>query len=361
MTFQDAVQDFVVTFSSVLWEAMPFIVLGALIAGILEELLPQQAMAKIIPRSALPAAMIGGLLGLVFPMCECGIVVVMRRLLRKGLPLSCCIAYMLAGPIVNIVVLLSTYVAFGGLNPDRGISYEMVALRAGLGFAVAVVTGIVVHFVQQKHGTAKLLKPLAMPPAASLPMAGGNAAIEEAAPKKTVMQRLSNISQTSLHDFLDITVFLILGAALAAVAKLYINPEDLTTMSHEQPYLAIPAMMGMAVLMSLCSEADAFVAASFTEMSVSSKLAFLVLGPMLDLKLLLMYTRVFRGRLIAVIVTCTVLQTATYTMIVHNVYNPTPLELKTGGERAPTPAPTEPEKPAPSPSEKQQTPPTKKD
>jgi len=340
VTLQDAVQDFVVTFSSVLWEAMPFIVLGALIAGILEELLPQQAMAKIIPRSALPAAAIGGLLGLVFPMCECGIVVVMRRLLRKGLPLSCCIAYMLAGPIVNVVVLLSTYIAFGGLNPDGGISYQMVALRAGLGFTVAVVTGVVVHFAQQNYGTAQLLKPLAMPPTpVTLPLAGEQPPKEETAPKKSVMQRLGNISQTALHDFLDITVFLILGAALAAAAKLYINPEDLTTMSHEQPYLAIPAMMGMAVLMCLCSEADAFVAASFTEMSVSSKLGFLVLGPMLDLKLLLMYTRVFRGRLIAVIVTCTVLQTAAYTMIVHNLYNPTPLELKTGGATAPTPTP----------------------
>ncbi len=263
----------------------------------------------------------------------------MRRLLRKGLPLSCCIAYMLAGPIVNVVVLLSTYIAFGGLNPDGGISYQMVALRAGLGFTVAVITGIVVHFVQEKHGTAKLLKPLAMPPASvTLPMAGAQAA-DEPVSKKPLMQRLGNISQTALHDFLDITVFLILGAALAAAAKLYINPEDLTTMSHEQPYLAIPLMMGMAVLMCLCSEADAFVAASFTEMSVSSKLGFLVLGPMLDLKLLLMYTRVFRGRLIAVIVTCTVLQTAAYTMIVHTLYNPSPLELKTGGAAAPTPTP----------------------
>ncbi len=344
------------TFSSVLWEAMPFIVLGALIAGILEELLPQQLMAKIIPRSALPAAAIGGLLGLVFPMCECGIVVVMRRLLRKGLPLSCCIAYMLAGPIVNVVVLLSTYVAFGGLNPDGGISYQMVALRAGLGFAVALVTGVIVHFAQQKYGTARLLKPLAMPPA-SLPMAGGHTASDEPAPKRTVMQRLGNISETALHDFLDITVFLILGAALAAVVKLYINPEDLTTMSHEQPYLAIPAMMGMAVVMCLCSEADAFVAASFTEMSVSSKLGFLVLGPMLDLKLLLMYTRVFRGRLIALIVVCTVSQTALYTTIVHTLYNPTPLELKTGGATGPTPPP-----PAVSAEgDKSQTQPTSKD
>ena len=76
-------------------------------------------------------------------------------------------------------------------------------------------------------------------------------------------------------------------------------------------------MMGMAVLMCLCSEADAFVAASFTTMQGSGKLAFLVLGPMLDLKLLLMYTRVFRRRLILTIAICVFVQVFVYTLVVH--------------------------------------------
>lgn len=329
------VQDFVVTFSSILWEAMPFIVLGAVVAGVLEELLPQQAMSRLVPRSAIPAAILGGLLGLVFPMCECGIVVVMRRLLRKGLPLACCIAYMLAGPIVNVIVMLSTYVAFGGLNPQsRPDAWTMLGLRVGLGFLTAVVTGCVVHLVQRRYPINALLTPLAAPPPAKggLSLAAVDNDTDSSAGKKSVLKRLGNISETTLHDFLDITVFLILGAALAAVAKLYIDPADLTALSRDQPYLAIPAMMGMAVLMCLCSEADAFVAASFTEMTIAPKLAFLVLGPMLDLKLLLMFTRVFRPRLIAVLVTCTVIQTAVYTMLVHGLYHPTP---SAGGAPAP--------------------------
>src|SRR3954451_14710493 len=132
--------DFILLFSSVLWEAMPFIVLGAVVAGVLEEFLPQELLTRFLPKSVVPAVMIGALLGLVFPMCECGIVVVMRRLLRKGLPLSCCIAYMLAGPIINLVVIFSTWVAFR----DHKIGYEMVGLRVGLGFIVACITGFVV-------------------------------------------------------------------------------------------------------------------------------------------------------------------------------------------------------------------------
>ena len=338
----ETIQDFVLNFSSILWEAMPFIVLGAVVAGVLEELLPQQLIGRILPPYAVPAVVIGGLLGLVFPMCECGIVVVMRRLLRKGLPLACCIAYMLAGPILNVVVLLSTYVAFA----PHSIGWEMVGLRAGLGFFIAVVTGLVVHGVEKRRGTAALLQPKAMPPkTVALGMAGDPDA--EPAERKTAFRRLANISATALHDFIDITVFLILGAVLAAFVKMSIDPVTIQTLSREQPYLAIPAMMGLAVVMCLCSEADAFVAASFTEVSVSSKLAFLVLGPMLDLKLILMYTRVFRARLIALLIACTVTQVAGYTMIVHAVYNPPPLGGGQGDGIAPTTVPAPGGEPSP--------------
>lgn len=303
--------NFIINFSAVLWEAMPFVILGAVIAGILEELLPQQLLTKMLPKSVLPAVMIGGMLGLLFPMCECGIVVVMRRLLRKGLPLSCCIAYMLAGPIVNGVVIFSTWVAFR----DHKIAPEMVGLRVGMGFLVAVVTGLIVHRSYKKYGNA-LLTPVAAPP--SLPMADEP---EAAGEKKTLGKRLGNISSTAIHDFVDIMVFLIAGAAIAAFVKLHITTGQIKSMSQEQPYLMIPAMMGLSFLMCLCSEADAFVAASFTTMHHSAKLAFLVLGPMLDIKLVLMYTRVFRLRLILTIVACVVVQVLLYCVILHAVYN----------------------------------------
>ena len=113
------VSGFVLKFVAIIWEAFPFVVLGAIVAGILEEVVPQQAIAKLVPKNPILAVSIGALLGLVFPMCECGIVPVMRRLLRKGLPLGTCVAYMLAGPIINVVVITSTYVAFVGHGSGR--------------------------------------------------------------------------------------------------------------------------------------------------------------------------------------------------------------------------------------------------
>ncbi|MDY3552846.1 permease [Gemmata sp. JC717] len=303
--------DFLFRFSSVLWEAMPFVVLGAVVAGILEEFLPQEALTKFLPKAVLPSVMIGAVLGLLFPMCECGIVVVMRRLLRKGLPLSCCIAYMLAGPVINGVVIFSTWVAF----KDHKIGPEMVGLRVGLAFVVACITGLIVQLQFRKYGNA-LLTASAIPPIkATEPEA---AAVPK--PREPLMRRLGNISATGLHDFVDIMVFLILGCVLAAVARIYITDEQVKDISTKQPLLAIPAMMFLAVLMCLCSEADAFVAASFTKLHVSGKLAFLVLGPMLDLKLVLMFTRVFRTRLIVTITISVIVLTLILCVGVHLVY-----------------------------------------
>ncbi len=329
------ISDFLVIFSSILWEAMPFIVLGALIAGVLEEFLPQQLIARILPKSVLPSIVIGALLGLLFPMCECGIVVVMRRLLRKGLPLSASIAYMLAGPILNVVVIGSTWMAFAKFQ----IAPEVVGLRMGGGFLVACITALIVHFQYKKYGNS-LLTAMAMPkdptptPMASRPNKSENSNVDEKLAKtvqpidpvemeprrKTVLDRLGNISGTALHDFVDITVFLILGAVLAALARQQIGAEQIAAFSQEQPLLAIPIMMVLAILICLCSEADAFVAASFTDMHISAKTAFLVLGPMLDLKLLMMFSRVFKLRLIITLVTSTFILVLLFSLAVHGIY-----------------------------------------
>src|SRR5438477_1451332 len=136
-------ETLILIFTAIIYEALPFIVLGVVLAGILEEFVPQQAIAKIIPRNRVLAIGLGGILGIVFPMCECGIIVVMKRLLRKGLPLSVCVAYVLAGPVINVVVILSTYVAF---NPPEAKDYVyggpqyVVLLRCGLAYVIAIIT-----------------------------------------------------------------------------------------------------------------------------------------------------------------------------------------------------------------------------
>jgi uncharacterized membrane protein YraQ (UPF0718 family) len=314
------IENFILRFTSILYEALPFIILGAVIAGILEEMLPQRLISRFLPRSRTLAIVIGALLGLVFPMCECGIIPVMRRLIRKGFPLSCCVAYLLAGPIINVVVILSTFVAFSGMEdthePNGALSYQMgswwmTSLRVGWGFIVSVVTAHIVEWQYRKYGS-KLLMPLAIPPKLD-----ADEDADEPEGKRSAWQRLSNITDTALHDFIDITVFLILGALLAAFVRQMITPDMITDLSRNHAVLSIALMMLLAVLLCLCSEADAFVAASFSMLRPSAKLAFLVLGPMLDIKLYLMYTRVFRPRLIYTIFLSVIVQSFVYCYVTH--------------------------------------------
>ncbi len=132
--------DFFFAFLSILFEGAPYILLGTIISGFIDAYLPANMMDRILPRNRYGAIALSGLLGVVFPVCECAIVPVIRRLVKKGLPVSCAITYMLSAPIVNPVVALSTYSAFSG--PDAAY---MTISRIGVAYIVTVFVGFVVH------------------------------------------------------------------------------------------------------------------------------------------------------------------------------------------------------------------------
>ena len=324
----DKIKDFILIFTSIFYEALPFIVIGSLLAGFLEELLPQKLIARLLPRNRFFAILIGALLGLIFPMCECGIIPVMRRLLRKGLPLSCCVAYLLAGPIINPLVLLSTYVAFDGMEnaTENGtLAFQMgglamVLTRTGMAYLVSVGTSLIVDRLHQKYGD-DLLLPLAKPPVKSK-LSLDVVDDDEVADKGSMnwFARASRISETALHDFIDITVFLTIGALLAAFTRIWLTHDAISELSRTHIILAVLLMMLLSVILCLCSEADAFVAASFVTLRPAAKAGFLVLGPMFDLKLYMMYTRVFKPRLIWTIIISVVIQVFIYTMILHGLW-----------------------------------------
>jgi uncharacterized membrane protein YraQ (UPF0718 family) len=312
------VEELLSNFASIIYEALPFIVIGVVIAGLLEEFVPQQAINRIMPKNKYLAIALGGVLGIIFPMCECGIIVVMKRLLRKGLPLSVCVCYMLAGPVINLVVMVSTYAAFNqkeGVVIFGGPEY-VVLLRVGFSFIVAFVTALVVDVQFKKYGTQ--LFHLSV-------VRGLRQADDEAEGPKAPQswwQSVDHITETALHDFVDIMAFLVLGACLAVLGRAWMEGTnlggDIKERITEFPSLGILLMMAFAILFCLCSEADAFVCANFPLFwPPASKLAFLVLGPMLDLKLYMMYTRVFRPRLIYTIILTVCVQVFVYTMIVH--------------------------------------------
>lgn len=276
-------------------EAVPFLLLGTLASGMVEVFVDQETLARYIPRRALAASFGGALLGLAFPVCECGVVPLARRLFRKGLPLSSGVAFLLAAPVVNPVVLLSTAAAFGWGG--------MLAWRVGLSLGIAVLTGLL--FASERD-PANLLRPLS-------PSTG----FEHDHPSGTVRTRLGRALVIAGDEFFEMGRFLVVGALLAALLQTVV-PQSALLRVGGHPFLSVVAMMGLAFALSLCSTVDSFVALAFTgSFTPAAILAFLVYGPMVDIKSTLMLLGVFRRRPVAYLVLLPLLMTLVATVAIN--------------------------------------------
>jgi hypothetical protein len=296
-------QVFVIVLFSILLEAFPFVLIGALAAAAIEVLVTPEQVQRLVPRNRLLSVAMGAFLGVLFPVCECGVIPVVRRLIRKGVPLPAAVSYLLAAPIVNPVVIASTIIAF------RGGSESLVVpiLRVTLGVGIAMIVGLLLSWVGHEEDLLQAgarfagAQPGETPaPAADPP---GEAAAGEAAASLVVTwwDKLEAILAHAAVEFVDVGRFLVLGSVIAASTQTFVPRQMLLALGANLP-ASILVMMGLAFVLSLCSEADAFVARSFVQFTTAAKLGFLVLGPMLDIKLLFMYLSAFRRRLILTIV-----------------------------------------------------------
>jgi uncharacterized protein len=272
-------RNLLIVFGSLLVEAMPFILLGATVSAAIEVLVPASAFARIalLPRGLqLPAAAAAGV---AFPVCECGSVPVARRLAAKGLSPGAAVTFMLAAPIVNPVVVASTYVAYRG----RDTVWVMVLGRLALGFIVAMTVG----WVLGRLRSGELLRT--------------RTGRVEAHEVDGTEDRWRRFFGHLTGDVVFMARFLIMGAALAAAIQTFV-PRSVVDSVASLPILSLLAMMALAFVMSLCSESDAFVAASFTAFGPAPQLAFLVFGPMVDLKLAALYVGTYRRGFLRAIV-----------------------------------------------------------
>ncbi len=265
----DRVQDGATVFLGVLLEALPFVLLGVLVSAGIRRYISPERMQRLLPRNkwlALPAA---AALGLLFPVCECGNLPVARRLIRQGMRPAYAITFLLSAPILNPAVLISTIAAFRFVP-------ELVVARFVLGFLVSVAVGAYFLLRGDEHVVTEQERA-----AACDHDHGGIAGI--------------------LDELAEMLGTLSYGAALAAVIQVTIPRSSLVELG-QNPVAAILVMMGLALIVSLCSNVDAFFALSFANtFSSSSLLAFLVFGPMIDFRAIALMTRVFTPRAIATI------------------------------------------------------------
>ena len=302
----DARQDFALAFLSILFEGAPFILLGTLVSGFIDIYLPKGAMDRFLPKNKSLAVMVAGLLGAVFPVCECAVVPVIRRLVGKGLPVSCALTYMLAAPIVNPITALSTWKAFQGQAP-----WMMTGGRMLLGYLVAVGVGLVVARIPLRKVLRKSLadslekkKDLEQ----DVEHAHGDCCGHDHSHDHDHAHdhhhhhddnRVTAAMRSAQKDFVDVGVYFTIGVAITALFNTGIAPGAVWLDSLAGNVLAAPAaLMALAFILSLCSTSDAFIAATLAKFTWGAKLAFLVLGPMLDVKLIFLYQTVMRRKFI---------------------------------------------------------------
>ncbi|MGK5440500.1 permease [Micromonospora sp. URMC 105] len=263
-----ALATWTTVFVSVMVQAVPFLVFGVTLSAVIAVYVPPSFWARALPRHPALAVPVASAAGVVLPGCECGAVPIAGSLIRRGVTPAAALAFLLAAPAVNPIVLTATAVAFPG-NP------EMVLGRAVAGLAVAVVMG----WLWLRLGRADWLR---------LPHR----------PDLDGLRRGQAFWSAVRHDLVHAGGFLVVGAMAAAGINVLVPERWLQTLA-DQPVLSVLALAALAVLLSICSEADAFVAASLSQFSLTSRLAFLVVGPMVDLKLISMQAGIF-GRRFAV-------------------------------------------------------------
>lgn len=296
--------DFSKAFLSVLFEGIPFLLIGSLISGFVDVHVSTERVTRMLPKRPGAAIFAAALMGLIFPICECGSVIVIRRFLKKGLPLSVATSYMLAAPIVSPIVGYSTWMAFQNQAPG-----VMTTSRLVLGFLVAVTVALVVHNLPQSRIAANAA-PAEPKRRTGLSIAGEPADeaanIEEldftkVAAAASPLKKLLLSIQSATADFLDVAFYFIIGVAITSVFSTAVQRDALTPLA-ESPVTSILVLMVVAALLALCSTTDAFVAAvQFTQFSPAANLAFLLFGPVFDLKLFWLYGLVFKRKFVVVL------------------------------------------------------------
>jgi uncharacterized membrane protein YraQ (UPF0718 family) len=276
---------FATVFLGIFIEALPYLLLGTLISGLVEVFLDRTQMARFISNRPIQAALTGAFMGLIFPVCECGVIPLTRRLFHKGLPLPAGIAFLLAAPVLNPIVIFSTASAFGW--------GRMLAWRVGLSVLFAFIVGLVFSVEQEPLNVLRGTFAFTHDHDHADSHEDGNVSFSD---------KIQRALLICADEFFEMGRYLVMGAVLAAILQTFIPQATLLAIGNG-PILSVLVMLALAIILSICSTVDAFVALSFIgTFSFGSILAFLVFGPMVDIKSTLMYLKVFRRKPVAYLV-----------------------------------------------------------
>ncbi|ANS74152.1 hypothetical protein AWM70_05800 [Paenibacillus yonginensis] len=269
-------------FLGIFLEAVPFILFGALVSSMIHLIMPEDFLARKWPKNPAAGIAMACLLGALFPVCECGMIPLVRRLVQKGMPAYVATVFLLSGPIVNPIVFGATALAFQG-HP------EMVYARLGIALFVASAAGFILYLTVRKNPLRYTLANSSGHQHTEVKWFGGGHSLKT---------RTAALFQHAADDFLDAGKYLIVGCLITAALQTFVSRDALAAYSSG-PAASYAFMMGLGFILSLCSTSDAFVASTFMHtFSHGALLSFLVLGPMLDFKNMLMLLSAFKTKFV---------------------------------------------------------------
>ncbi|HGC7636574.1 TPA: permease [Streptococcus agalactiae] len=271
----DSVLQWFAIFISIIIEALPFVLLGTILSGIIEVFITPDIVNKFLPKNKFLRVLFGTFVGFVFPSCECGIIPIINRFLEKKVPSYTAVPFLATAPIINPIVLFATYSAFGN-------SIRFLILRFVGASIVAIALGVMLAFLVDDN----ILKEDAKP-----------THFHDYSDKKWY-QKIFLALAHAIDEFFDTGRYLVFGTLIASAMQIYLPTRVLITIGHS-PITAILVMMLLAFILSLCSEADAFIGASLlSTFGIAPVMAFLLIGPMIDIKNLMMMVNSFKTRFI---------------------------------------------------------------
>ena len=303
-------RDIAIYFTTIMLEAIPFLLLGALISAIIEEFVSEERISKMIPKNRVLGSLVGIFLGLFIPACDCAVIPIAMRLKKKKVPKNVIVSFMLASPIISPVVLLSTFFAFGETEKMLLFGFEMPKLfvyRTIFGVLVALVVGIILDIIckdavlkeetyehHHHHHDHEHIH------TCNHHHEGCSCSHHE---KETgPLGRVKNIINIMYGDFMGIISYMAVGALLAATMQILLPISNIGGIVQNK-YISTFIMMLLAFALSLCSTSDAFIARTFmNSLSKNSILAFILLGPMIDIKNTILLNKSFNKRFVIVLV-----------------------------------------------------------
>lgn len=283
-------QGLATVFLGIFIEALPFLMAGVLVSSAIHLFVTPADLRRLTPRTPLLAALFGALLGLAFPVCECGSIPATRRLLAKGGALPMAIAFALAAPVINPIVLIATLIAFG--------SWQMVAWRAGLTIVIAVLIALVVGVTSRRE---LLLAPGVVEEQEHALCDHEQHQHHVALPTRgSLLQNAEHVLIHARGELFEMMRYLIAGAMLAALLQTLVPQQPLLLLGEDRT-VSVVVLMLLALILSVCSTVDSFIALSFAAtFTPGAVVAFLVFGPMIDIKSTLMLTTTFNRRTVAI-------------------------------------------------------------